>query len=397
LRLNFEKRLPAAKILQEGSMMAGRAGRTRWLAWVILAGAVTALTGCDGFFVPVVPVPPGTTGNYAYVANSAKNSLSGFSLGTGTLKGVPNSPFSLGYSPQAIVVTRNNKFLYVAGPGTISVYTINSDGSLASVSGSGGVTLANVVSMDVTPDGKWLLALDATPLTAQIDEFQIDSTTGALAAAAPTAFPIPNVTIVPTMLRISPNGLLVFAALGTGGDLVYNFDTSNGALFNSQQLTVGNATSDNGLAVDSATTKLYIARSGTGGGVAVYNVGTAGALNPVRGSPFASGGQAFSVALDNTGKYAYAANRLDGTIYGYSVATGGGLAALGGSPYKSGSQVISLGMDSSGKYLLAAAFGGAPDLSMYSFDTATPGKLILASSAATGTSPSGAIAVALTH
>lgn len=378
-------------------MMRRRAGRTRWLAWMIFASAISVLTGCDGFFVPVVPVPPGTTGNYAYVANSATNSITGFSLGTGTLKNVPNSPVSLGYSPQAIVVTRNNKFLYVAGPGTISAYTINSDGSLTSVSKSGGVVLANVVSMDVSPDGQWLLALDSTPLTAQIDEFQIDSTTGALAAAAPTAFPIPNATIVPKMLRISPNGLLVFAALGTAGDLVYNFDTSNGALFNSQQLSVGNATSDNGLAVDSATTKLYIARSGTDGGVAVYNIGTAGALNPVRGSPFASGGQSYSVVLDSTGKYAYAANRLNGTIYGYSVATGGGLAALDGSPYKSGAQVISLGLDSSGKYLLAAAFGGTPDLSMYSFDTTTPGKLILASSAATGTAPTGAIAVALTH
>ncbi|HUZ94865.1 MAG TPA: hypothetical protein VMU57_08125, partial [Edaphobacter sp.] len=93
----------------------------------------------------------------------------------------------------------------------------------------------------------------------------------------------------------------------------------------------------------------------------------------------------------------YAANRANGTIYGYSIGTGGSLAALGGSPYTSGLLVTSLGTDSSGDYLLAAANGGNPDLSMYSFDATTPGKLDLATSTATGTAPTGAIAVALTH
>ena len=378
-------------------MMKGRAGRTRRLAWSVAVSAATALTGCSGFFVPVVPVPPGSTGNYVYVANSATSTASGFSLGTGTLTNVSNSPLGLGYSPTAMVVTRNNQFLYVAAQGNINVYTINSDGSLTGASGGTGVAIANVVSMDVSPDGQWLLALDATTLVAQVDIFQINSSTGALASATPVQFSILNAAIVPTMLRISPNGGLVFASFGTGGDLVYTFNTTTGTLVSSQQLGVGSSTSDNGLAIDSGTANLYIARSGTGGGVAVYSIGVAGALNPVKGSPFASGGQAYSVALDNTGAYVYAANRLNGTIYGYSIGTGAVLTALSGSPYKSGTAVTSLGMDSSGKYLLAAAFGGSPDLSMYSFDTVNPGALILASSTTTGTDPTGAIAVALTH
>jgi 6-phosphogluconolactonase (cycloisomerase 2 family) len=131
--------------------------------------------------------------------------------------------------------------------------------------------------------------------------------------------------------------------------------------------------------------------------VRVFAIGSGGSLNEISGSPFASGGQAYTVALDNTGKYLYAANRTNGTIYGYSIGTGGGLTALGGSPYTSGLLVTSLGTDSSGDYLLAAANGGNPDLSMYSFDTTTPGKLDLATSTATGTDPVGAVAVALTH
>lgn len=377
--------------------MQGRAGRMRRLALMMVIGAVAALTGCDGFFVPVVPVPPASKGNYVYVANSSKNSVSGFAVGTGTLKSVPNSPLALGYTPVAMAITPNNKFLYVVAPGNINVYTINSDGSLTASSGGTGVAIANVASMDVSPDGKWLLALEGTNQLAQIDVFQIDPSTGALTFVNFGQLTIPNAVVVPKMVRISPNGALVFAALGSGGDIVFTFDTLTGTLLNSQQLAVAPQTSDNGLAVDSATAYLYIARSGTGGGVRVFKIGTGGSLNEIAQSPFASGGQAYTVVLDSTGKYAYAANRLNGTIYGYSVGTGGILTALGGSPYTSGKLVTSLGIDSSGKYLLAAASGGGPDLSMYSFDTVTPGKLILATSTATGTDPAGAVAVALTH
>ncbi|HZY63361.1 MAG TPA: beta-propeller fold lactonase family protein [Edaphobacter sp.] len=363
-----------------------------------LAVMLAVLTGCDNFFVPVKPVPPpSSSGDYAYVANYTTSTVSGFSLSAGTLKSVPNSPLGLGYQPVAMAVTPNNKYLYVAAPGTINVYTINSDGSLTAPSGGAGVAVANVVSMDISPDGKWLLALDSTPLAATVDQFQINSSTGGLAPASPVSYAIPNVTIVPKMLRIAPNGALVFAALGTGGDLVFSFDTTSGALITEQQLNVGGSTSDNGLAVDSTSTNLYIARSGNGGGVAVYSIGASGKLNAVKGSPFDSGGQAYSIAFDHTGKYVYAANRQNGTIYGYSIGIGPTLTALDGSPYASGQQVTSLGADNSGKYLVAASFAGKPDVSLYGFDTTTAGKLVQADSSSPGRNPSGAIAVALTH
>jgi 6-phosphogluconolactonase (cycloisomerase 2 family) len=212
------------------------------------------------------------------------------------------------------------------------------------------------------------------------------------------AYSVQNAAVAPKAIRVAPNGALVFAALGSGGDIVFTLNTTSGALVNSQTLApTSTTTSDNGLAIDSTTSHLYIARSGTSGGVAVYTIGSGGVLNSVNGSPFAAGAQTMSVVLDTTGKYVYAANRGDNTISGYSIGTSSTLSALSGSPYASGSQVTSLGVDKSGKYLLAAAFGGSPDLSMYSFDTAVPGKLNLATSTATGTGSTGATAVALTH
>jgi 6-phosphogluconolactonase len=387
--------------------MRVRAGRAPWFVLVIAAVGLNMLTGCDGFFPPVVPVPPNTTGNYVYVANltgatasgtnAATGTVSGFAVGTGTLTAVPSSPLALGYLPVAMAVTRNNQFLYVATEGNINAYTINSDGSLSASSSGTGVAIVNVASLDVSPDGQWLVALDGNTLQAQVDVFQINSSTGALTAVSNGTLAIPNAVINPKMVKVSPNGAYVFAALGTGGDAVFTFNTSTGVAIGVQSLAVSSQTSDNGLAVDNASAYLYIARSGTGGGVRTFSIGSGGTLNEISGSPFASGGQATSVVLDNAGKYVYAANRTNGTIYGYSIGSGGGLTALGGSPYTSGQLVTSLGTDSSGDYLLASAAGGSPDLSMYSFDTATPGELDLATSTATGTDPTGAIAVALTH
>ena len=388
--------------------MRVRPAEVPWLIRVMAAVGLTALIGCDGFFPPVNPTPPpGTTGNYAYVANttgttasgtnSATGTVTGFTIGTGTLTAVPGSPLTLGYQPVAMAVTRDNKFLYVAAQGNINVYTINSDGSLSTPSTGTGVAIVNVVSMEVSPDGQWLVALDGNTLQAQVDVFQINATTGALATTSNGALPIPNAVINPRMLTISPNGAYIFAALGTGGDAVFTFNTATGLAIGVQNLTVSSQTSDNGLAVDKNSAYLYIARSGTGGGVRVFAIGSGGTLNEIAGSPFASGGQSYSVVLDNSGKYVYAANRTNGTIYGYAIGTGGALTALTGSPYASGLLVTSLGTDSSGDYLLAAANGGNPDLSMYSFDTTTPGRLDLATSTATGTDPTGAIAVALTH
>ncbi len=370
-----------------------------WM-WIIVVAAVSALTGCGNFFVPPDNSGSGTggstTGNRAYVANSANNTLAGFTVGTGTLAAVPSSPVALGYAPVAAVTTPTNSFLYVAGQGAIYLYTINEDGSLSSSSAGAAVAIVNVVALDISPDGNWLFGLDGT--TTVVDQFQINKSNGNLTSVAATAYSVTNAVIAPRAIRVAPNGALVFIALGTGGDIVFTFNTTTGALVSSQVLAPASVTtSDNGLAIDSTTTHLYIARSGTGGGVAAFSIGAAGALTSVTGSPFTAGNQPFSIVLDPTGTYLYVANRTDGTISGFTIGTGGALTTLTGSPYASGKQVSSLGIDQSGKYLLAAAFGGSPDLSMYSFDAAIPGKLDLATSTATGTGTTGAAALALTH
>jgi DNA-binding beta-propeller fold protein YncE len=171
----------------------------------------------------------------------------------------------------------------------------------------------------------------------------------------PASYSATSGTWQPSDVRVSPNGTLIFAALGTAGDVVFTFNTTSGVAFSSQSLTTGDAsTGDYGLAVNANTTYLYIARSGTNGGVAVYSIGSGGLLTPVTGTPFAAGIGTVSVALDSTGTYVYAANKTDGTISGYTIvpsttALGLSLTPLSGSPYTSGTVVQSIGIDSTNK------------------------------------------------
>ncbi len=301
-----------------------------------------------------------------------------------------------------MVVTPGDGLLYVGAANGIFVYFINSNGALTAPTTGSQPAGVFATAMAVSPDGQWLIALDGT--TQQLDIFQINYTTGALTSVtAPATYAIQSGTWQPSDLRISADGTLIFAALGTGGDFVFTFNTATGVAVSSQYLQTGNvATGDYGLAINATATYLYVARSGTNGGVAVFSIGSAGVLTPVTGTPFAAGTGTFSVLLDPTGTYVYAANRSDGTISGYTIVPGATTAALSlkpltGSPYTSGAAVQSLAIDKTGKYLLAAATGGDPDLTMYSFDTAVPGKLDTATSVATGVDPAGAVAIAATH
>jgi 6-phosphogluconolactonase len=382
--------------------MERRRSVRRWAAAAI-ALVMPILTGCSGFFPPVNGGgTTGGTGNTVYIANQAANSIGAFAIGTGTLTAVANSPVATTYKPLTMVVNPANTLLYVGATTGIFVYFINSDGSLTTPSTGSQPAGVYATSLAVSPDGQWLIGLDAT--TQQLDLFQINATTGALTSVnQPATYSATSGTWQPTLVRFSPDGTLIFAALGTAGDVVFTFNTTTGVAASSQTLATGNvATGDYGLAVDPKTAYVYIARSGTNGGVAVYSIGSGGALTPVTGSPFAAGNGTYSVQLDSTGTYVYGANRTDGTVSGYTITPGTTAAALtlkplSGSPYASGSFVQALGNDSTNKYLLAVAVGGSPDLTMYSFDITAPGKLDPATSVATGTDPAGAVALALTH
>ena len=358
--------------------------------------AALLLSGCSNFFVS----PDSTSGsgsstssNLVYVANATSQTIGAYQVSTGALTTVSGSPFSLGYVPQALVVSRANSFLWVSSA-TAGVYgySIASSGALSSL---GQLVGNSLLSMDVSPDGQWLVGLDGT--AQQLDVFQINTSTGALTLAGQAPYAFSSGTLTPKMVRYAPSGAYIFAALGTAGDLVFPFTTSTGVTGVALNLPTGSTTSsDNAVAVNGTSTTLYIARSGTSSGVVVYTIGTNGSFTEIAGSPFAAGKTPYAVAVDPTGTYVYAANRDDNTLSGYLVGSTTALTALGSSPYGSGALVTSLAIDKSSTYLLAGANGSFPDLTMYSFDATTAGKLDTVASV-TSTTTAGLVAIATTH
>jgi 6-phosphogluconolactonase (cycloisomerase 2 family) len=367
-------------------------------------GSLLAMTGCAGFFSD--PNTTGTTGStgsntgdYVYVVNQTSDTLTGFNLGSGALTAVTGSPFALlsGLTPSSVEVSRANTYVYVGGAGAIECFSIGTAGALTLVNSSAATSTAKYVALATSPDGKWLLALDG--LTETLYTYGINTSTGALSLNNTAPYTSGGSgTAVPSAVRVTPNGEYVIAALGTGGDVVFTFNTTTGVPTQAATLAVASGFTDNSVTIDANSAYVYLARGGTNAGtsgVASYSLGSGGSLTAVQ-TLATSGNAPFSVVLDSTGDYAYTANRADGTVSGYSV-SGGSLTQSAASPYLSGTLVTALARDNSDKYLVAAAFGGASDVTLYALDALTPGKLDAVAASASGTDPAGSIAIAATH
>jgi 6-phosphogluconolactonase len=96
-----------------------------------------------------------------------------------------------------------------------------------------------------------------------------------------------------------------------------------------------------------------------GNNVSGYTINpSTGALTPIPGSPFTTGGFPRSVAVDPSGKFAYTANE-EGTVSGYTIdPSTGALTAIAGSPFTTGGDLRSIAVDPSGKFAYLADFGG---------------------------------------
>jgi 6-phosphogluconolactonase (cycloisomerase 2 family) len=381
----------------EGTMQAGLLGAG------LALGAALFLTGCAGFFVDPhsTSTTTGTSGSdYVYVVNQTTNTLTGFVVGTGTLTTISTYTLQTGLNAQSVAVTIPDTFVYVGGSGGIYCYAIGTGGALTQQTTGGVTELANFVAMDVSYDGKWLAALDS-----DLDElyiFSINTSTGLLSPAGALPISIPGSgTGSLRQVRFSPNAAFVVAALGPGGDVIYPFNATTGALGTANNLTLAAGFSDNAIAFDKVSGDVYFARGGSTTGssvIATYTLGSSGALTQV-GTPIVSGNSPYSllnVDTTSSGDFLYAANRNDSTISGYSL-TSGALAALASSPYNSGSAVTALVLDKTGAYVIAASSGGSPDVELYALDGTTLGKLDSDAISASGTDPAGSLAIAATH
>lgn len=245
-------------------------------------------------------------------------------LSTGTLASVPGSPFSLAPLSLAggLAVDNAVQVLYVGDVDKIDALKADATGALTAIPGSPFPAGENVY-LTVDPQDRFLFAADDTP-PGNVLAFTIDSSTGAL-------------TTVPG----SP-----FAA-GSGS-------------VTSPWLA--------GIVVDSSGKFVYTVLERTNQVAAFSIMAPGGGLNPVPGSPFATGNDPDALATVNN--FLYVANAADGTLSGYIInPTSGVLMPLAGSPFAIRSAALTT--DPGGNFLYVS---GSSSMRTYKID-ATSGAL----------------------
>ena len=347
-----------------------------------------------------------STSGVFYVLNQTTDQVVAFSIASGQLNTIGAA--TLPASPLAIAVAPSGQFLYVSTISGIYLYTIQSDGALTL--SNGGVTIAPdaATTMQVDSTNSWLVETESG--AGELNAIAVNSSTGTLAAAGETeqVFNLPAFT--PTQLALSPNdsssctNCYVFVAMGSAGTELVHFNPAATNPFGSYgtQGLVNTAGGDNAVAVDPSNRFLYVGETDAlpsqtqTGGLRVFSIAANGITELTSaGSPYAVGGTGPSAILPTAdGNYVFVANQSvagssDGTIAGFSVSSTG--LASNGTTAAGASGHLGLAEDSTSSWVLAVDVAGSPDLQAY---TLSSGTLTSTLSAATGSDPVGAIAIA---
>lgn len=387
-------------------------------AWARLLLAVApVLSGCKGFW----DVPSGSggsgggTGNASgvfYVLNQQTAQVAGFGFAQSatSLTAVTNSPYTLGAAPFSIAISPSGGFLYVSTAAGIYAYGVNSStGALTILNGSNAISADPAFTMAVDPSNGWLI--EAVSGVNAVNAIPLDTTTGVLLSGASeqtvslpaTATAIQQVTTT----RSNAAHPYVFAAMGTAGLAIIPFNSAiSGNPFGTVQTVSPKNTGggDFAVAVDVSNPVLYagetVALTGSNpGGLRMFTIGANSTLTEVSGSPYATAGIGPSAILPTT-HYVYVANRAvsgssSGNITAFALTTTGTattLTAVSSGTISAGVSTIGLAEDSTGTYVLAVNSSGSPDLNAYTISST--GALTSYATAATGTDPVQAVAIA---
>ncbi len=248
--------------------------------------------------------------------------------------------------------TANSSIATIASNGLatgVALGTTSVTASLNGVMGSGNITMQAFAP-------KYAYVINNGDYT--ISGYTVDSVTGLLTPVpgSPFASGVPE----PFRISLDPQGRFLYVVGGaTGSFASFAVNPATGALTpvpGSPYVTGADAAE--GVAADPLGKFVYVVTFTIGvpdGAVAVYSVdGTTGALTPVAGSPFDSGGAGSESATpDPTGQFLYITNSQSNTVSGFSVnTTTGALTPVAGSPFASqGTEPLYESMDASGRFL----------------------------------------------
>jgi 6-phosphogluconolactonase (cycloisomerase 2 family) len=171
-----------------------------------LAGGAVP-TGADPDWIAFTP-----DGKYAYVADSGADLISGYSVTAGVLTPLTTPTFATDELPQDLTIDATGTHLYApvangTTPGAVDVFTIGSNGALASRTS----TPAGVKPVYLAIDPAAAYAYVASSDGAEVYGYSINATTGALTALAQSPFST-GAGSLPQFITIDPSGRFGYTA-----------------------------------------------------------------------------------------------------------------------------------------------------------------------------------------
>lgn len=331
---------------------------------------------------------------FVYSGNTGSGNISRFVVQSdGSLSAATN--YNSASGARFVLADYNARFLYVANrvAGSISIMTIATDGSLSHIAGSPVTTGANPYSLAFDAQGKFLYVGHESVAPNGVSAYAIDSTTGAITQISGSPFFVAG-GATPAAVYADPSGthLYVGSTQSTTNAHAFTINAATGAL--TQLAGSPYATINNAIAVyahPSGQFVYYAQYSAPNGVVAFSRNATSGALALLSGSPFSAGFAPGFVTGDLQGRFVYVANSGDGvgnvSVSAYTVnATSGALSQITGSPFASGLNPIGFAVDDTGKYGYAAN-DQSGTVSAFSIDQTTGFLTPRGAAVAAGTNP----------
>ncbi len=355
----------------------------------------------------------------AYTINLATGVLT--ANGAGVATGTIPSAMLLAPSGSALFIVNSNPAITPTvpptpctlpdNPGSISAYTVKSDGTLSPASGSAPAGLIPL-AMAIDSGGHFLFVanqgLQCKPDSGTISVFSIqDTTLTKVGSDVPVADPSAPSNPGPAGIAVTPDGKFLYVANQFDGTVTGFSVDGSGVLTRGTTVTVGTAPTGMGVTPDGGF--LYIANSGSSNvsAFAVCNqvvtscsnpTSPDGTLTPLSGSPFSAGLGPTSIVAAPSGKFLFVVDRQSNQISEYKLATGTGVLtantqasiSTGGTPagvtLRTGTTIVSTTQGTT-DYLYVANLG-ASTMTVFSFDSTVGVLGLVGSPVTTGGQPS---------
>jgi 6-phosphogluconolactonase len=334
------------------------------IALLVVTGLSGLVMSCGGSSRPaglLLVISQGATDVNSY----------GINLNTGVLTQINTAaPVAANSIPTAIVLDPSGNFAYVAnatnggGPGSITAYSVKSDGKLSPV-GSNPATGVNPVSLAIDHGGHFLFvsnqgsdtvsvfSIGANAALTQVGTFAVVTSVPGAPAASPSS------------VAVTPSGSFVFVA-NSGQNTVSVFSVDSiGALTAVAGSPFAAGTAPAGVTVTPNGNYLYVANQGSNNisafticGSAVLGCATMAPGSLTSETVVSAGLAPMSLAVDPAGNFLYATDRDSNQLSGYRITPSTGvLTALSSGAVSTGTAPVFVAIHPAGNYLYVANSG----------------------------------------